>query len=138
MDPTNADLLLTAGTAVYESTFGPDTQQMDPGDNTCLMDCWANVFDMSSGGNGNAEVSGLALQGNNAYVGFCGPCDLLNHWSAGFQTGLVTNVGGTLPPNPMTSDGWHFASMHGLPNRFITDIAIDPSNPNTVYVALGG
>jgi hypothetical protein len=138
MDPNDANHLLTAGTSVYESTYGPETQHMDPQDNVCYMNCWANVFDLSSGGNGSAEVSGLALQGDAAYVGFCGPCDLLNHWSKGFHTGFATNVGGSAPPKPMTSDGWHFASAHGLPNRYITDVAIDPNDVNTVYVTLGG
>ena len=138
MDPTNAAHLMTAGTDVFESTFGSDTQQMDPSDDVCLMDCWANVFDLSSGSDSSAQMSALALYGNNAYVGFCGPCDLLNHWDTGFVSGLATNVGGTMPPSPMTSNGWHFAAAHGLPNRYITDIAIDPNDPNTVFVTLGG
>jgi len=96
------------------------------------------VFDISSGGNPSAEMSALALQGANAYVGFCGPCDLLNHWSGGFHRGLATNVGGSAPPQEMTSNGWHFAKARGLPNRYITGIAIDPKHPSTVYVTLGG
>ena len=80
----------------------------------------------------------LDLQGDAAYVGFCGPCDLLNHWSPGFRNGLATNVGGSTPPKRMTSDGWHFAKAAGLPNRYITGIAIDPSDPKIVYVTLGG
>ena len=111
MDPTNPNHLLTAGTQVLETTSGPNTQQMDPSDDVCFSNCWQNVFDMSSGGNSSAEMSALALQGANAYVGFCGACDLLNHWSGGFHRGLATNVGGSAPPQEMTSDGWHFANF---------------------------
>ena len=53
-------------------------------------------------------------------------------------SGIATNVGGTNPPKRMTSDGWHFAKAQGLPNRYITDVAIDPTDPKTVYVTLGG
>jgi hypothetical protein len=38
----------------------------------------------------------------------------------------------------MTSKGWHIAAATGLPNRFITSIAIDPADPKTIYVTLGG
>jgi hypothetical protein len=55
-----------------------------------------------------------------------------------FLNGLATNVGGDQPPKRMTSQGWHHAKAKGLPNRYITSLAIDPQNPKTVYVALGG
>jgi hypothetical protein len=38
----------------------------------------------------------------------------------------------------MTSKGWHKAKAKGLPNQYITSIAIDPKRPRTVYVTLGG
>jgi hypothetical protein len=111
---------------------------MDPQDNVCSSNCWTSVFDLSSGGDGSAQMSSLDLNGDAAYVGYCGPCDVLNHWSTGFTSGIATNVGGTKPPKRMTSDGWHFAKAQGLPKRYVTDIAIDPSDPKTVYVTLGG
>jgi len=36
------------------------------------------------------------------------------------------------------SDGWHIATAAGLPNRYITSIAIDPANKQTIYVTVGG
>jgi hypothetical protein len=133
MDPTDAAHLMTAGTQVLESTSGPDTQQMDPGDDVCLSNCWTDVFDLPGG-----SMSMLDLQGDNAYVGFCNPCDLLNHWDPGFANGIATNVGGDAPPKRMTSDGWHLAKAEGLPSRYISGVAIDPSDPNIVYVTLAG
>ena len=47
-------------------------------------------------------------------------------------------MGSDQPPKRMTSDGWHFAKAEGLPNRYITGVAIDPNDSGTVYVTLGG
>jgi hypothetical protein len=61
-----------------------------------------------------------------AYVGFCGYCDVLN--SRPFDNGVATNVGGE----------WHTATAAGLPRRYITSVQVDPVDPRTVYVTLGG
>jgi hypothetical protein len=139
MDPTDASHLLTAGREVVETVSGPGTG----------TEGWRQVFDLGTAqhpGDSTAaatpqdpanSMSAVALQGDAAYVGFCGTCDVLNN-PAPFMNGLATNVGGALPPQRMTSDGWHIASANGLPNRYITSIAIDPVDPRTVYVTLGG
>jgi Bacterial pre-peptidase C-terminal domain len=74
--------------------------------------------------------------GAAAYVGFCGYCDPLN--TRPFGRGLATNVGGDKPPKRLTGDGWHKATAAGLPNRYITSVQMDPADPRTVYVTLGG
>jgi hypothetical protein len=61
-----------------------------------------------------------------SYVGFCGYCDVLN--TRPFDNGIATNVGGT----------WHTATAAGLPRRYITSVQVDPVDPKTVYVTLGG
>ena len=61
-----------------------------------------------------------------AYVGFCGYCDALN--TRPFDNGIATNVGGK----------WHKATAAGLPRRYITSVQVDPVDPKTVYVTLGG
>ena len=61
-----------------------------------------------------------------AYVGFCGYCDALN--TRPFDNGIATNVGGA----------WHTATAAGLPRRYITSVQVDPIDPKTVYVTLGG
>jgi hypothetical protein len=101
---------------------------------------WTQVFSLGTNAtNGqNNVMSSLDLYGDSAYVGFCGVCDLLNRTQYQFFNGLATNVGGSKPAKRGTSDGWHFASIKGLPNRYITAIAIDPATPTTVYVTLGG
>ena len=71
-----------------------------------------------------------------AYVAFCGTCDALN--ARPFDNGIATNAGGSVEGSPLSTDGWHRASAHGLPKRFITSIISDPDNPKTVYVTLAG
>jgi hypothetical protein len=145
MDPTNAKHLLTAGNEVVETTYGPDTVgPYDSGTNS-----WHKVFDLGTGQHpGDAAATGsssdpamgmsaVALYGDAAYVGACGVCDILNA-TAPFKNMIATNVGGSKPPQRMTSDGWHVASANGLPNRFITSIAINPLDVHTIYVTLGG
>jgi len=139
MDPTDANHLMTAGRQVVETVSGPGTG----------TDGWQEVYDLGTGqhpGDATAEatpadpansMSAVALQGDAAYVGFCGTCDVLNN-PAPFRNGLATNVGGAQAPLRMTPDGWHIAAAAGLPNRYITSIAIDPVDPRTVYVTLGG
>lgn len=128
MDPTDAKHLMTAAKEVVERTEGPSGS-------------WVQVFDLGTNAQANGvnnQMSAIDLQGDAAYVGFCGWCDLLAHQTQGFHNGLATNVGGDKPPARGTGDGWHFATAAGLPNRYITSIEIDYANPRTVYVTLGG
>jgi hypothetical protein len=128
MDPTNAKHLLTAGQEVAETTFGADTGKSSAND-------WKLVYNLGSPN----LMSTVELQGAAAYVGFCGACNVWNNYdTGGFHNGLATNVGGSKPAKAMSSQGWHKAKKIGLPNRFITAIAIDPSDTKTVYLTLGG
>lgn len=128
MDPTDAKHLMTAANEVVERNTGADGG------------AWTQVFSLGSNAT-NAQANSMTtldLQGDNAYVAFCGICDLLNRTQFQFYNGLATNVGGDKPPKRLTGDGWHFAAIKGLPNRYINAIEIDPANPKIVYVALGG
>jgi hypothetical protein len=86
----------------------------------------------------NRSTTADDLRGDYAYAGFCGPCSVLS--TGQFHNGIATNVSGPAPATWLQSDGWHFASAIGLPQRFITSIRIDPSDPTgrTIYVTLGG
>jgi LPXTG-motif cell wall-anchored protein len=137
MDPKDAKHLMTAGRQVVETVDGPDTVTCTqvPGVVTVTCsDTWQEVFVLGPAG---VQMSALDLKGDAAYVGFCGVCDI-NGQVNPFRRGLATNVGGAQPPKRMTSDGWHVATAKGLPNRYITAVLIDPNDPKTVYVALGG
>lgn len=144
MDPRNPKHLMIAGREVVETISGAGT----------AADDWTQVFDLGTHdhpGDADApdttddvpttdypnQMSAIDLVGAAAYVGFCGPCDALNT-RVGFASGLATNVGGSAPPKIRSKDGWHVAKAKGLPNRFITGIAIDPANPRRVLVSVGG
>ncbi|MBF4162634.1 hypothetical protein [Nocardioides acrostichi] len=155
MDPTNAKHLLTAGREVVETLLGPSTQSgmtdADSADGSTST--WLKVFDLgtkehpgdasasSSSTDPDNSMSAVDTRGDASYVAFCGQCDTLNKLSTDdmvFQNGLATNVGGDEPGQAGTSDGWHVVAARGLPNRYITSVAIDPKRTNKVYVTLGG
>ena len=139
LDPLDPEHILTAGRQVVETVSGPGTG----------ADGWVQVFDLGTASHpGDASataapddpansMSAVALHGDNAYVGFCGTCDVLDN-PAPFESGLATNVAGAEPPSHMTPAGWHIATAEGLPNRYITSVAIQPDRPETIYVSVGG
>ena len=138
MDPTDAKHLLTAGPEVVETVKGPATQKAsdtDPGD-------WVQVFNLDTGNSGvTRQMTAVQLHGADAYVGWCSTCDIINKDPAKgqiFNSGLATNVGGSAAPAKASSSGWHQAAAKGLPDRYISGIAVDPANPKTVYVVLAG
>ena len=73
---------------------------------------WKTVYDTGDG----HQVTALADNGTTTYAGWCGPCNPAT--GAPFDRGLATNYGGS----------WHELSLNGLPNRYITSIAVDPAN----------
>ncbi|HEV3478615.1 MAG TPA: hypothetical protein VG144_04110 [Gaiellaceae bacterium] len=136
MDPTNARHLVTAGNEVAETWKGPDTEAGHSGGNS-----WSIVYDLGTAqrpGDAAATpsstdpangMSAIDVHGETIYVGYCGVCDVLNV-SAPFKSGIATNAGGA----------WHIAAATGLPERFITSVAIDSTDATgkTIYVTLGG
>jgi hypothetical protein len=159
MDPTDANHLMIGGRNIEETNSGPNTVSCaDPSCST-VNDNWTQVYDLGTqkqpgdasapdssapGGdpaNPNNQLSAVALQGDNAYVGFCGYCDTITQpvtKATPFENGIATNVGGTQPPKRLTGQGWHIAKRQGLPHRYITGVAIDPNDPSTIYVSLAG
>ena len=126
MDPTDARHLLTAGPEVLERLQGPS------GD-------WVQVFNLDDAGGDTHQMTAVELNDAAAYVGWCQICDIINKTqSQVFRSGLATNVGGSAGPTKGKPDGWHQAAAKGLPDRYISGIAVDPRNPKTVYVALAG
>src|SRR5205807_1366927 len=67
-----------------------------------------------------------------------GPCSVVSNGA--FGAGIATNVNGSAAPKYGASDGWHIAKAQGLPQRYVTSVRIDPSDPTgkTIYVTLGG
>lgn len=139
VDPRDADHVMVAGNEVVETGSGPSTGAEE----------WAQVFDLGtakhpgdksarpSADDANNVQTAIQVLGSNAYVGFCGVCDVLSD-KRPFRSGIATNVAGAKPSKRYSSDGWHIAKAKGLPERYITSVAMDPDDPRTVYVTLGG
>ena len=131
MDDKDADHLLAAGTKVAQ-TLNASTEAT-----------WTTVYDLgtnpATGGVFQARGRTADVYGDFAYVGACGPCNLVGSANQ-FARKLATNVGGAEPPAKGTAAGWHDAAMGGLPNRNIYNVHIDRDDPTgkTVYVVLGG
>jgi hypothetical protein len=155
MDPTDAGHLVTAGREVVETLKGADTDggQTPALDADATTTTWRTVFDLgtrshpgdagatSSATDPDNSMSAVDVHGAAVYVGFCGQCDTLNKLGPTpglFKSGLATNVGGAVAPEKGTSKGWRIAAAKGLPNRYITSVAIDPRNVRNVFVTLGG
>ncbi len=156
MDPTDANHLMTAGPEVVETEKGVNTcTSIDaPGGlaSQTLSCSWFEVFHLGTSerpGQGPPDdpledypgavhrATATELRGDSAYIGYCGPCSVMNT-STVYGSGIATNVGGTEAPERMTSKGWHIADAVGLPERQVSEIVMDPSDPKTIYVALGG
>lgn len=139
LDPLDPEHLITGGREIVETISGPGTGTTG----------WVEVFDLGTQqkpGDTMAaatamdpfnQQTALDLVGSAAYVGYCGTCDVLND-PAPFRSGIATNVGGAAAPEPASPDGWHIAAAAGLPERFVTGIVVDPDDPRTVTVTLGG
>jgi photosystem II stability/assembly factor-like uncharacterized protein len=134
MDPKNPRHLLSGGRQIVETTHGPQTTSPSfPPANTD----WKTVFNLrKSKRKIPNQVSSIDVRGRNVYAGYCGGCDVVRDKKR-FFSGIATNVGGKQRPKPGTKRGWHKVKAKGLPQRFISDITIDPRHRKTIYVTLG-
>jgi hypothetical protein len=130
MDPKDARHLLIGGRDIYERRTGPTGTwnkvydlgtRLQPGNAAAVADT-SNV----NNANANNSTSATDLYGANAYLGFCGACDIVTG-TRPFHSGIATNVG-----------GWHIAKAIGLPQRYVQGVLMDHKDPKTVYVSLGG
>ncbi|HKN80643.1 MAG TPA: glycosyl hydrolase [Actinomycetota bacterium] len=123
-DDADTDHMVAGGQYVWESTNGFDTR-------CSATACdWKRVFDTGAG----RSVTALSVSGDTIYAGWCAPGTGCNPATsstagAGFSSGVATNAGGT----------WHQVTG-ALPNRYISAVAIDPTDETGmhVYAALGG
>src|SRR5215210_1110021 len=154
VDPLNADHMIIAGRDVvqtpypYQAHCYPDPAV--PCQPAGFIDNWTEVFNLGTqqhpgdasatqtSTDRNNQNSAIALRGDYAYVGYCGPCSAFTYGT--FFSGIATNVGGSAPAKFLTSDGWHIAAANALPERYITSVRMDPNDPTgkTIYVTLGG
>lgn len=147
MDEKDPKHIVIVGRQIAESTDGAETACNDP--ITCS---WVFSYDLGRKGDApalgesdtrpNWQSSAVDVSGADVYVGFCGVCDIVvqgNGDETTFSNGIATNVKGGCTPQIGTDTCWEkVVRPKGLPNRYITDVAIDPADRNTVYVTLMG
>ena len=113
MDVNNSDHWVAGGQYVWDDTKSWNT--VCSGTEGCD---WKAVYDTGDG----HQVTALAANGKTTYAAWCGGCN-----PPTFNRGLATNYGGS----------WHEVSLGGVPNRYITSIAVDPQNAAHVYISIG-
>jgi photosystem II stability/assembly factor-like uncharacterized protein len=134
-DPTSCDPATEGRDTDWKYVFNLGTMK-HPGDPAAQASSDPAKADGEGAEDAPNHASAAALNGANAYIGFCGDCDPVKRHRV-FHNGFATNVGGDKPPKIGTSDGWHITAAKGLPNRIITSVTPDPEDPKTVYVTLG-
>lgn len=129
MDPLDAQHMVTGAQEIYETKSA----------STVTGSSWVEVFNFGTNPDTGAIITTTTMEvlGTAVYVGGCGDCGASGN-DTGFQNFLASNVQDGVERVPETAAGWHLAKREGLPNRYITSIAIDPADPKTIYVALGG
>src|SRR4051812_36948733 len=112
-DVRNPDHWVSGGQYVWDDTKSWDT--VCNGTDGCD---WKKVYDTGD----SHQISALGVNGNTTYAAWCGLCN-----PPSFHRGLATNYGGT----------WHELSLAGIPNRYITSVAVDPLNAAHVAISVG-
>jgi hypothetical protein len=120
--------IVAGGNHVWDSTKGFNTNSAD----------WANIYDLTQGGAypsrqttaiGTATVGGVTT----TWVAWCGPCNPGGS-GRGFNSGIVelSNSSGSYQVVAA------YSKSDGLPNRYITGVSVNPSNPNDAYLSFSG
>jgi sugar lactone lactonase YvrE len=116
-DGQNVNTWITGGEYVWVSHDGWNTSCTSSG---CS---WHDVYD--TGANNAVTALASTRSGRVIYAAWVGGG---GNPGPGFASGIATNYGGT----------WHEVSTAGLPNRFISGMAVDPRDPAHAYAVFNG
>jgi hypothetical protein len=141
VDPSDSNHLIAGSAVVNETTAGPNSNTYDPTDTELLASKWQTVFTPPTAPHGTWDSSAVTTRGARSYVAFCSACrpSLASGTAATAQVvtpRIATNVRSGCTPVKAATACWHLAASRGLPHEQISDIAVDPSNPRTIYVGL--
>jgi photosystem II stability/assembly factor-like uncharacterized protein len=139
IDPTDENHLVVGEEVVHETTLGPNTKTvLDPLLYTVVTTDWTDSYDA-----GKSPVSGkayqsqaVAVRGAAVYNGICGLCRNSLGDPTQISTTVATNVKPGCTAAKAKADCWHTAAGKGLPHSSIWNIAIDPTDVNSIYVTL--
>ena len=142
VDPTDPNHLLASAGTVNETTAGMSSNTYDPTEEEVISSTWQTVFTPPAAPSGKAwDTSAVYSQGPVDYVAFCAPCrpSLASGTAATADVvtdQIATNVKPGCKAVEAASDCWHMAASKGLPHEQVSGIAVDPKDPNTIYVSL--
>jgi len=142
MDRTNSSHLVAGGAIVWNSEAGVAGTTAGTGAPTD----WQPIFDVrtATGGNALSQVTALdaVTIGGTQYVAaaWCGPCNASFATGSGFASGIVmlSNSGGTWHATAQACTGGGSCASSGIPNRYISGVKIDTTDPNHAYLSLSG
>jgi hypothetical protein len=80
-------------------------------------------------------------RGPVSYAAFCSPCRPSLATGSVSDASVVTpkiatNVKPGCTAAELSTDCWHLAASNGLPHEQVSGIAVDPTNPSTIFVSL--
>jgi photosystem II stability/assembly factor-like uncharacterized protein len=141
VDRTDPNHLIAAAGNVDETTAGMNSNTYDPSEEELLASTWKTVFTPGKAPNGTWDSSAVYTQGKVSYVAFCSVCrpSLASGTAATPQEvtpKIATNVKPHCQAAMASTSCWHMAASEGLPHEQISEIAVDPKNPETIYVGL--
>jgi hypothetical protein len=114
-DETRPDDVYAGGEFLWRSAKGFGTTSAD----------WTQVADTGAG----HSISALTVRDGKGYAAWCGPCWPGYTSETGFARGAIARTG----------DGdWAPIALKGLPDRYISGFAVDPTNPKIAYASLSG
>jgi hypothetical protein len=139
VDRTNPNHLIAAAGNVDETTSGMNSNTYDPTEEELLSSTWKTVFTPGKAPNGTWDSSAVYTQGKVSYVAFCSLCrPSLATGTAATPTVVTPKIATNVKPHctsaPASSKCWHMAASKGLPHEQISEIQVDPRNPQTIYV----
>jgi photosystem II stability/assembly factor-like uncharacterized protein len=120
-DDLVASGLYAGGEELWKSSNGFETVVSD----------WSAVFDTGAG----HSISAIDVSGGQGYAAWCGPCWPGYVSETGFNRGLITNIGGNWRQLDL---GTVPSGCDPVPNRYITGVAVDPSDPRHAYISVSG
>ena len=141
VDASDPNHLIAAAGNIDETTAGMNSDTFDPSNSVLLSTTWVDVFDPPTSPNGAWDSSATYTHGTNSYVAMCSKCrPSIAAGTISDPTVVVakiaTNVKTGCTPAKASTKCWHMAASSGLPHQQVSDIAVDPKNPKTIYVGL--
>jgi hypothetical protein len=147
IDPTNPKHLAAAGQALVETDKGTDTRVLYDSvlTGTVVQTDWVTSYDAGISSVKNPATgdpipwasTAIALRGPVVYNAICAACRGAFTNPKLLNAAIATNAKAGCTPKSKSPACWHRAASKGLPHGWITGIAINPTDTNTIYVTVG-